>query len=122
MTNRFRADYGAADKGDGTEGDLPLDEIHGLAWQMKTCVSVRRVWLGLPISLTVVTAALAIWTIATNWRRRYSRPVWKDSILPLLFYGRDIVDGALDKYKHDSNEQTQNANHTKNPLETSNMK
>ncbi|UPX13759.1 uncharacterized protein EKO05_0004258 [Ascochyta rabiei] len=127
MTRRFRSDYGSADEGDRKGEDLPLDEIHGLAWQMTTCVSMRGVWLIFPISLTVITAALAIWTMAKNWRHRKSRPVWKDSTLPLIFYGRDIVDGALDKHSFDSCErasQDQSPNQTKdkiNPLETRNM-
>lgn len=106
MTRRFRSDYGSAD-GEDREGEgLPLDEIQGLAWQITTCVSMRGLWLIYPISLTVITVMLAIWTITTNWRHRHSRPVWKDNILPLIFYGRDIVDGALDKYDLDSRKRT----------------
>jgi hypothetical protein len=127
VTRKFRLEYGSAVEGNRNEDVLPLDEIQGLAWQQTTCVSMRGIWLVLPISLTVITAVLAVWTIATNWRDRHSRPVWKDNILPLMFYGRDIVDGALDKYNHASSEQTcqdQNADQSKdknNPLETSNM-
>jgi hypothetical protein len=127
MTKRFRSDYGSAGVGNRTGDDLPLDEIQGLAWQTTTCVSMRRVWLVLPITLTALTAALAIWTIATNWRYRHSRPVWKDNILPLMLYGRDMVDGALDKYNYDPSRrpsQDQNVNRTedkKKPLETNDM-
>lgn len=122
-TSRFRSDYGSADEGARREGDLPLDEIQGLAWQMTTCVSMRGAWLALPTTLTVVTVVLAMWTIATSWRHRRSRPVWKESVLPLMFYGREIVDSALDKYSGESSghtSQDQDANQTKekNPLET----
>ena len=83
-----------------------MSEIHGLAWQKTTCVSMRRGWLLIPIVLTTVTVPLAIWTIATNWRQRHSTPVWKDSILPLIFYGRDVVDDALDTHTHQNEEHT----------------
>jgi hypothetical protein len=128
MTKRFRSEYGSADEGSRTESDLPLDEVQGLAWQTTTCVSMRIAWLLLPISLTVITTALAIWTIASNWRHRHSRPVWKDSILPLMFYGSDIVNGALDGYNHDSKEQqAQKQNKSQagdniNPLDIKSMK
>ncbi|KAF3033408.1 hypothetical protein E8E12_000790 [Didymella heteroderae] len=53
-------------------------------------------------------------------------PVWKESILPLMFYGRDIVDVKLDQYGRSPCEETpqdQNANAAKekNPLETKNI-
>jgi hypothetical protein len=128
MTKRFRSDYGAADVVDRRRDDVPpLDEIQGLAWQSTTCVSMRIVWLVFPIILTVFTAALAMWTIATNWRHRQNTPVWKDSILPLMFYGRDIVNGTLDRYNHESSEQIsqdQTADQTeikKSPLEIGSM-
>ena len=47
---------------------------------------MRRKWLLLPIYLGFVTTILAVWTIITNWRQRRRSPVWKDNILPLLFY------------------------------------
>lgn len=100
MTNRFRSDYGTAVFNDSRMADLPLDENHGVAWQSTTCVSMRRGWLLIPIILTAVTSILAIWTMTTDWRQRHSRPVWKDNILPLLFYGRDMVDDKLDAHSH----------------------
>ncbi|KAK1981889.1 hypothetical protein LZ30DRAFT_718893 [Colletotrichum cereale] len=91
MTNRYRFEYGAADFNFTTDQkEKPLGEIQGLAWQTTVCISMRREWLLLPACLTLAVAVLCIWTIATNWRHRYSRPVWKDSILPLIFYGFKI--------------------------------
>jgi hypothetical protein len=126
VTKRFRSEYGSADQADIEEGDLPLDEVQGLAWHETTCVSMRGGWLVFPIILTAITGVLALWTIATNWIHRYSRPVWKDSILPLVFYGRDFVDSALDQHSFSSREQTppdQDANPVgkKDPLEAKNM-
>jgi hypothetical protein len=127
LTRRFRSDYGSARERNGMEVILPIDEIQGLAWQTTACVSMRRVWLVLPITLTSITAALAVWTIATNWRHRHCRPVWKDDILPLIFYGRDLVDSILDEYRYESSEpapQPENADqttHKKVPFESSEM-
>jgi hypothetical protein len=94
MTNRFRFEYGAATF-NATDRNLPLGEIHGLAWQDMTCVSLYRNWLLLPIGLTLITAILAIWTIAMTWRHRHRRPIWKDSLFPLILYGHRIVSNKL---------------------------
>ncbi|KAK8015647.1 hypothetical protein PG991_008535 [Apiospora marii] len=107
MTNRYRFQYGAAafnisnpqiDRGfyDGniTEESSPPDavknlapgEVRGLAWQTTVCVSMQKDWLLLPLCLTITAALLTAWMIGTSWRYRHTRPVWKDSILPLIFY------------------------------------
>lgn len=91
MTNRFRFQYGSAVKRKD-DGDIqPLDVVYGTAWETKTCVQMHVKWLILPTFLTVITIILSVWTIITNFRRRYTIPVWKDSILPLLFYGHNII-------------------------------
>lgn len=90
MTNKFRTQYGSArarSSWNTSDSDVPpLDVIHGIAWQADICVSLRWEWLLLPMGLTFVTTMLAVWTIITNWRHRHRSPVWKDSILPLIFY------------------------------------
>ena len=90
MTNRFRFQYGGAAFNASLplfdNYNLPVGQVQGVAWQTETCVSAHRDWLILPICLTAVTTLLMLWTILANWRTRRSRPVWKDSILPLLFY------------------------------------
>jgi hypothetical protein len=90
MTNRFRFQYGA-EKFNATDRNLPLGEVQGLAWRMETCISAHRGWLALPICLTAITTMLMLWTIVSNWRERRTRPVWKDSILPLLYYRQKIA-------------------------------
>jgi hypothetical protein len=90
MTNRFRFQYGAG-KFNATDRNLPLGEVQGLAWRMETCISAHRGWLALPICLTAITALLILWTIVNNWRERRTWPVWKDSILPLLYYRQKIA-------------------------------
>jgi hypothetical protein len=89
MTNRFRFQYGAA-RYNATDVNLPMGEVKGLAWRTELCVSAHRDWLALPICLTAITTLLMLWTIGSNWRERRTRPVWKESLLPLLFYGHKI--------------------------------
>ena len=89
MTNRFRFEYGASDF-NASNTNLPLGEVHGMAWETKVCIQTHWQWLLLPICLTFVTAIVSIWTIASNWRHRHSMPVWKDSIMPFIFYGHKI--------------------------------
>jgi hypothetical protein len=98
MTNRMRTGYmaTAADGNNGTAlkifGHDPgfSGEIQGLAWQTTACVSMHWEWLLFPLILTLLTTSLSIWTIAMNRRHRHSRPVWKESILPLIIYGHKI--------------------------------
>lgn len=86
MTNRFRNQYGSASKRLNDDAVAPLDLVQGIAWQTTVCVSARIEWLVLPLTLSIVTALLSIWVIFTSWRQRGEKPVWKDSILPFLFY------------------------------------
>ncbi|KAK8848894.1 hypothetical protein PGQ11_015374 [Apiospora arundinis] len=101
MTNRFRFQYGAAAHNPSapfnsdyasnetvvgsTLNKLVPGNVQGVAWQTTVCVSMRKEWLLLPLCLTIITTLLTMWTIATSWRHRHTRPVWKDSILPLVF-------------------------------------
>ncbi|RYN71668.1 hypothetical protein AA0117_g9326 [Alternaria alternata] len=91
MTNRFRFQYGSTAPAGTTAEPSVSDLVQGKAWETKVCVSMRTEWLLLPIGLTFVTFILSMWTIITNWQHRHSIPIWKESILPLLFYGQDIA-------------------------------
>jgi hypothetical protein len=96
MTNKFRLEYGAAKFDGGYQRiDLPLGEIQGLTWQTTSCVSMHIQWLILPISLTVITVLLGMWTIAVNFHHRHKMPIWKDSLFPLIFYGHRIESQEL---------------------------
>jgi hypothetical protein len=106
LSNRFRVYYGSPNKPRGTTDIPPLDVVRGTAWQMKVCVEMHGAWLLLPICLTAITALLSVWTLWINWQHKNTRPVWKDSILPLLFYGHlfgspDQATRALAKMRHD---------------------
>ncbi|KAG9187556.1 hypothetical protein G6011_05427 [Alternaria panax] len=104
MTNRFRFEYGTnpfndtirsallSEKGlsPSLSEDLPSGLAQGLAWRTTTCIDMHIHWLLLPVILTAVTVFLSVWTIIANWRHRHDRPVWKENILPLIFYGHRI--------------------------------
>jgi hypothetical protein len=92
MTSRLRFQFGAAflETAGGDIQPAPLGEIQGIAWRNETCVSAHKDWLVLPICLTAITSLLTLWAMAKNWRHRRTRPVWKDSLLPLLFYRNKI--------------------------------
>jgi hypothetical protein len=111
MTNRFRTQYGGAafnaSLALSEDQHLPAGNARGVAWQTETCVSIHRAWLALPIGLTAITTVLLLWVIANNWRHRRTKPIWKDNILPLLFYRHKIepaTPGALPWQRENSTE------------------
>lgn len=61
--------------------------INGVAWETTVCTYVEWPWIALPAMLTTATAVLLAGVVGKSWRYRASRPVWKSSILPLLFHG-----------------------------------
>ena len=67
---------------------LGVDLVQGTAWEATTCVAVHSAWLLLPICLTAMTVLPCICMMTESWRHRYESPVWSDSILPYIFYGR----------------------------------
>lgn len=65
------------------------DEALGLVTRTTICTAFDWQWLLLPISLVATTAALLILTVLQN-NREHRQPVWKSSVLPLIFYGIDV--------------------------------
>lgn len=87
MTNKLRSNYGSRyNNTDQVWGTMPLDVIQGTEWRTTVCVEMRLQWLAFPAALTVATILLFAWTSASDWQHRRITPVWKDSILPFLFY------------------------------------
>jgi hypothetical protein len=137
MTNRFRSDFGAMDFGTTNRSvpggyeleanrTLPLGQIQGIAWNTTTCVSMQWQWLLLPILLTVIATVLLLKTIFVNWRHRQTRPVWKDNILPFLFYGHKIESHEPQGLPGQTGENSADVGHTRpdtegHLLETSEM-
>lgn len=65
------------------------DEALGVVTRMTICTAFDWQWLLLPISLVAMAAVLLILTMLQNLRE-YRQPVWKSSVLPLIFYGINI--------------------------------
>lgn len=84
VTNKFRMT--------GTGPDMLLGEqptrevVWGAVYESSTCTYFDRRWVSLPIILVVICALLLAWIISKNYRDP-EQPVWKGSILPLLFFG-----------------------------------
>ncbi|KAK7711746.1 hypothetical protein SLS63_012585 [Diaporthe eres] len=71
--------------------------INGTAWETMVCTHVEWAWISFPAALTASTAVLLVCAIWKAVRDREHRPVWKASVLPLLFHGpprrEEIVTG-----------------------------
>ena len=68
-----------------------LDEhqfVYGRVLRSTVCTKFEWRWLLFPFILTAAAVALLIWGIVVSLLDR-TRPVWKNSLLPLLFYGLD---------------------------------
>lgn len=89
--------------------ELPVGEFRGMAWRQRECVHVFKEWLLPPLGLTMSIVLLVVWMVAENWRRRHVRPVWKDSLLPLLFYGGKFEGRGEDALQPCTNDDTHRA-------------
>lgn len=79
VTNKFRS------TGSSSGDSLQAETAKGIVVETAVCTVFNWEWLLLPIVLVVVTVLLLGYMVAQNLRVR-SQPVWKTSILPLLFY------------------------------------
>ncbi|KAK1978592.1 hypothetical protein LZ30DRAFT_598818 [Colletotrichum cereale] len=61
-------------------------EVVGDVWASTTCTYFDQKYIALPIVLVVICAALLAWVIIENYSDP-EQPVWKGSVLPLLFFG-----------------------------------
>ncbi|KAI8959210.1 hypothetical protein F5Y11DRAFT_333769 [Daldinia sp. FL1419] len=60
--------------------------VNGLVNEMTVCTQFQWQWLLMPTILVAATAAILITMIIQNVRD-HKQPVWKSSLLPLLYYG-----------------------------------
>lgn len=84
VTNKFRMTGAGPDLKIGDS--VTREEVWGLVYESSTCTEFDKRWVSLPIILVVICAVLLAWIITKNYRDP-DQPVWKGSILPLLFYG-----------------------------------
>lgn len=83
ITNNFRT------SGSTNYDMFQKDEALGVVTRMTICTAFDWQWLLLPLSLGATTAILLISTVLKNLRED-RQPVWKSSLLPLIFYGADV--------------------------------
>lgn len=68
-------------------GDVPRrSSTLGLVYESSTCTYFDRRWVSLPIILVLICAFLLLWIIVKNYTDP-DQPVWKGSVLPLMFFG-----------------------------------
>ncbi|SPJ82045.1 uncharacterized protein FTOL_09450 [Fusarium torulosum] len=87
MTNNFRMQVNT-----GGFSDKP-DRVIGTVTEMAICTTFDWRWVLLPAGLMVVTMVLLISAVMQSYKNS-TVPVWKTSILPLLFYGPNVMDGT----------------------------
>lgn len=59
--------------------------VYGSVYQIDVCVQINWGWLALPSVLLILTALLLFGTIVSGLHDRQMYPIWKSSILPLLY-------------------------------------
>ncbi|KAG5658579.1 hypothetical protein KAF25_010760 [Fusarium avenaceum] len=87
MTNNFRMQ---ANK--GRFSDKP-DRVVGTVTEMAICTTFDYRWVLLPAGLMAITMILLICAVVQS-NKDSAVPVWKTSILPLMFYGPYVVDAT----------------------------
>lgn len=65
--------------------------VSGQVLQATVCSRIDYGWLTFPAVLVAVTSGLLAWTVLRSSRCRGREMVWKNSILPFLFYGERFV-------------------------------
>lgn len=84
VTNKFRMTGAGPD--DLLGEPLRRSETVGAVYETSTCISFDRKWVSLPVILVFICAVL-LFAIAVKNYRDPEQPVWKGSVLPLLFFG-----------------------------------
>lgn len=67
--------------------DMTADVALGRVHTTEVCVRFQWRWLVLPACLLAVSALLLLATLLADGLSRRRRPIWKSSLLPLLYYG-----------------------------------
>ncbi|TLD22984.1 hypothetical protein PspLS_07047 [Pyricularia sp. CBS 133598] len=77
--------------------------VRGQVWETTVCTVPSWRWLSFPAVLVVLTVGLLVGVVAVAWREP-DLPVWKASVLPLIFYG--LRDGRGEGYEYSGGEVT----------------
>ncbi|KAK1832975.1 hypothetical protein QBC39DRAFT_347306 [Podospora conica] len=115
-TNKVRVD----DHGRGgtlyRRGYTPL--VNGTAYDAALCVRIRWLWLVLPWGLLGVGMALLVGVVVRGVREEAVQPVWKSSVLPLLYGNGFMQDSPRLPYAYRMDELEDMARKTKVVIES----
>lgn len=82
--------WGRDSPGNGWRRDASKEMVTGgEVWWTTTCFEMNFKWLSLPTVVTVLTLFTLLWTMARGIVHK--DPVWKTSILPLIYYRDRLV-------------------------------
>jgi hypothetical protein len=84
ITNNFRRQ---ARRGFNTSG---TDRVTGTVNETTICTVFDWRWILLPAGLMAITMALLIHVVVQSYTNT-TLPIWKTSVLPLLFYGPNVL-------------------------------
>lgn len=84
VTNKFRMTGTGPDQMQGGPRDPAL--VYGAVYETSTCTYFDRQWIALPAGLVTVCIGLLGWIFVKTYRDP-EQPVWKGSVLPLMFFG-----------------------------------
>lgn len=70
----------------GAGGSNSRALVYGRVYESTTCTYFDRGWIALPAVLVLACVLLLAWIAVKNYRDP-EQPVWKGSVLPLLFFG-----------------------------------
>lgn len=76
-------------QGDGTSDNI--GPVIGTVWENQTCIRVRWAWISLPAGLLLSTIIFLV--LAVLRTKSKETPVWKSSVLAVLFNGVDLRQG-----------------------------
>lgn len=84
VTNKLRATGNGPDVMQGD--NFTKSNVLGLVYENSTCTYFDWRWVFFPAVLVLLCALLLSWTLVKNYRDP-DQPVWKGSVLPLIFLG-----------------------------------
>lgn len=84
VTNKLRMTGRGPDQLLG--GKVDLAEAYGSVYETSTCTYFDRKWITLPAALVLICIILLVCISIKNYRDP-EQPVWKGSVLPLMFFG-----------------------------------
>lgn len=105
VTNKFRMTGRGPNQLLG--GTVDLAQTYGAVYETSTCIFFDRQWVALPAILVAICIILLTW-IATKNYRDPELPVWKGSVLPLMFFGLRGLQGAASSDSHTTAPPPQN--------------